>query len=401
MRIACVGGGPAGLYTAITAKLRDPGHEITVYERNKAGAAHGWGVILGQDLLAELHDVDAVSATAIERAGHHWRDQVVRIRGQQDLYTGSDACNISRQRLVDVLAARAVELGARIEYGHDVRDPAQLAGADLIVAADGAGSALRETAGSFGTTVKAGGNKYIWLATSRLFDSFHFLFTETDAGWIWAHAYQFDAQMSTFIVECAPWTWSGLGFDTMAADDALATLGRLFADHLLGHPLTGRFPDETDARWLSFRTVSNERWHDGTMVLAGDSARTAHFSIGQGTKLALEDAIVLADCLGQAEPANLEAALQTYEARRRAETERRVSEARCSAQWFENVPRYTGLRANQFATLLRARRSPLLTVLPPRVSYQVHQATERITVLHGIRGKIGPAAKIMYGRRSA
>lgn len=401
MKIACVGGGPGGLYAAIATKLRDPGHEVTVYERSRAGTTRGWGMTLGHDVLDRLRYVDADSARAIEHAGHHWQEETVCIRGERDVRAGSYCCNIGRQQLVEVLMARAVDLGVRIQHEHEIQDPAALPDADLIIAADGAGSVLRETKGSFGTTMRSGGNKYIWLATSRLFDSFHYVFVETDAGWIWAYGYQFGGEASTFIVECTSRTWSGLGFDVVSPDDALTTLSGLFAEHLDGHPLTARFPDQTSAQWLSFRTVSNERWHDGNVALLGDSARTAHYSIGHGTKLAVEDAIALADHIGQAAPGSLGAALAGYEAQRRAETERPLSEARCSAQWFEDVPRYADLRTHQFATLLRARRSPLLRALPPLVSYQLHQATERFPALRGIRGKVGPAAKLLYGRRSA
>lgn len=402
MKIICAGGGPAGLYFAIAMKLRAPQHDVTVYELISADSAHGWGVTLGQDLLDELRSVDAKSGLEIEQSGHQWRDQVVNIRGQQDVYTGNDCYGIGRQRLVQILAARAAELGVRIHYGCDIRESAsELASADVVVAADGAGSQLRHAAGTFGTNIQLGGNKYIWLATDAVFESFNFLFVETPAGWIWAYCYRFDETKSTFIAECSAQTWTRLGLDQLPLDGALVLLGQIFAQHLQGGRLIGQFPDGTYARWLSFRTITNQRWHHGNLVLAGDSAHTTHFTIGQGTKLALEDAIALAGHLDKATPVSLDSALLAYGAQRRSEIARIMSDARYSAQWFESLPRYVGLKADQFAALLHVRSSPLLVVLPPRVSYQVSQAAEQFPVLNRIRNKVGPSVKIMANRRSA
>jgi 2-polyprenyl-6-methoxyphenol hydroxylase-like FAD-dependent oxidoreductase len=399
MRIECVGGGPAGLYFALLMKSREPGHDITVYERGQAASTYGWGVTLGKNILDILRDNDAASAREIERAGFRWRKQVVHFRGREIEYDGSDVCNISRQRLVDILAARARSLGVDIRYAHEVHSPVELPDADLIVAADGGSSRLRQAAGSFQTDIQEGRNKYIWLGTTRMFDRFNYLFARTDAGWVWAFAYGFAPELSTFIVECSGDTWDGLGFAAMPADKSLALLENIFEPHLDGHRLIGQFPDGTSARWQRYRTVTNQRWHAGNVVLLGDSAHTTHFSIGQGTKLAFEGAIALADSIRA--KGNVEQALQAYEHQRRADLTRPLSEARCSAQWFENLPRYTALDPARFAALLHMRPSPLVSALPPRLSCLLHHAAGRSAVLGGVRGRLSLAAKVLYGRREA
>jgi 2-polyprenyl-6-methoxyphenol hydroxylase-like FAD-dependent oxidoreductase len=397
-----VGGGPAGLYFSLLIKLRAAQHEVTVLERNATGASHGWGVTLGQDVLDMLKANDPASGEAVEHAGLRWTEQAVRIGTERVLQGGYSIRNIGRQALVDILASRARDAGVRVEYGR-AAEPEDLRSSDLVVAADGAQSRLRSAA-DFGTTVRTGRNKYIWLGSDAAFDVFNYFFVPTAHGWVWAYAYQFGAYepgraQSTFIVECSPETWTGLGFAEMAADDAAAVLGDLFAEHLAGHWLTARLPDGTAARWLNFPTVTNQRWHAGNLVLAGDCAHTAHYSLGQGTKMALEDAVVLAGSLTG--NADLKSALTAYEVRRKAELLRPLSEARCSSEWFENLPRFIGLDPHQFATLLQGRWSPLVSVLPPRLSYRLHQAARQFTVLNGIRSRVGPAAKVVYGRRKS
>ena len=400
MRITCVGGGPAGLYFSLLMKLRDPGHDIQLLEQSAADAVKGWGVTLGQDVLEALRGNDAESAEEIERAALHWTNQVVRIGGSRVAYGGSSIYNIGRQALLDILARRASETGVLIDYGHEVTSLAELPPSDLIVVADGAGSPLRSAVDGFGTGTRLSGNKYIWLASSASFDGmFNYIFVPTHYGWVWAYAYQFDARTSTFIVECSPRTWAGLGLDAMPTDEAANLLSDLFKEHLDGHRLIAKFPDGTLARWLDFRIVTNQRWHAGNLVLAGDSAHTAHYSLGQGTKMALDDAIALSESLDR--HTSLEVALTAYEAKRKAELVRPLSEARCSAEWFENLPRYVNLKPHQFGTLLQARWSPLIKILPPRLSYQLHQATKRFTMLDAMRSRIGPAVKTMYGQRNS
>ena len=243
----------------------------------------------------------------------------------------------------------------------------------------------------------SGSNKYIWLGTDKVFEQFNFLFVPTESGWVWAHTYGIDSVSSTFIVECAPETWTGLGFSVMSTYDALPILEGIFKEHLSGHRLIGNLGDGTEARWLNFRTISNPRWHSGKVVLIGDSAHTAHFAIGMGTTLAIEDAIVLADSLHK--HSNTELAFQSYEQQRKAEMLTTLTEAHWSAHWFENLPRYIGRKPQQFSTLIHARRSPLIALLPPVVSYLLRTGANRVAFLDGVRHRVGSTAKMIYSRR--
>ncbi len=397
MKITCVGGGPAGLYFSLLTKLCAPEHVVTVLERNAVSSAHGWGVTLGRDVIDRLRDNDTASARAVEQAGRRWTQQAVDVKGERIVQGGYDVYNIARKDLVGILADRAREVGVHIRHGREVTDASELPPSDLIVIADGARSRLRSAVGGFDTHVRFGGNKYIWLGSNAPFEAFNYIFKPTDHGWIWAYAYQFDAQTSTVIVECSAKTWTGLGFAAVSADEGVGMLTDLFAGQLSGHPLIARLPDGTATTWLNFPTVTNQRWHSRNIVLLGDSAHTAHYSLGQGTKMALEDAIVLADSL--ARNADLEAALTAYEIQRKDELARSLGKARRSADWFEDLPRYINLNPHQFASLLKSRWSPLVEVLPPRVSYQLQQATHRFPVLDGIRHRIGPAVKDRHDRR--
>jgi 2-polyprenyl-6-methoxyphenol hydroxylase-like FAD-dependent oxidoreductase len=378
-------------------KLWDPANDVKVFERNKEGVTHGWGVTMERQFLATLAGLDAASAEEIERAAVRWQDQVISFRGWRDVNrSNGEAYGVSRQRLLDILAARASQLGVDIRYEHAVRDRSDLPDADLIVAADGAGSQLRGGAcgqAGFGTAVRQGRNKYIWLGTSKVLDAFHFFFEETSAGWIWAHAYRHAPEASTFVVECTPETWAALGFHSGTAGAALDRLEDIFGAHLDGHRLSAQFPDGTDAQWLNFRTVSNKRWHDGNVVLAGDSAHTAHFTVGLGTTLAIDDVIALAAQLrlaggpvpGGRAAGGLAMALQAYTEQRQAELRLHATEAERSAAWFEKIPRYTALPPHDFATVLHSRRAPLLPKLPPRVFCQLNRARERFGAIDALR----------------
>ncbi len=397
VKIACVGGGPAGLYVALLMKLLDPGHDITVFERNEAGSGSGWGVTFDGDLLEEFYRCDPVSAREIGHAAFRWAGQVADIHGRKLHHASGGVYSIKRQRLLDIMADRAAGLGVHVEFGHEMMPPAQLPAADLIVACDGANSRTRLRAGSFQTDVRMSGNRYMWLGTDKVFESFLYAFVPTDSGWLWAYAYGTDAVSSTFIVECAQETWAGLGFDTMPPDDSLRLLEKIFAHQLEGHQLAGQAHDGEDARWLCFRTITNQRWHDGRVVLAGDAAHTTHYSIGQGTKLAIEDAIALAENLRQ--HGHAERALQSYERQRRAALLKPQNEARLSERWFEDLSRYIDLKPHQFAALLHERRSPLLPHVPPRVYYRIFQVTEEIVILHKLRRMAGPRIKTICSRR--
>ena len=382
MRIACVGGGPAGLYASVLMKLRDPGRDVCVYERNAADTAPGWGVTFSEDLLRELHRSDPESARQIHDTVICWHEQVLAIRGARDVLRGGEVYNISRAGLLEILTTRARDLGVRFEHGKEVGAPADLADADLIVAADGINSRMRQ-AENFNTTETAGRNKHIWLGADKLFTEFGYLFAPSSHGWLWAYAYAINDKHSTFIVECTPQTWQETGFGEMSTDEALPILERIFADYLDGHRLIGTLGGSGTARWANFRTISNEHWHSGKVVLAGDSARTANFTIGMGTTLAIGDAIALAECLDGSD--DIDTALTRYGKRRQAEIARVLTEARCSERWFENINRYTDLKPHQMGELLWARRSPLMASLPPRVGYALHHAKGRLTSLGDLR----------------
>ena len=377
-------------------KLREPGHEVTIFERRPAGSTYGRGVTFGDDLLEQLYSSDPRSAREIDQAAFRWVSQVVDVQGEQVLHAGDGGYSINRERLLDILAGRAGDLGVHIELGREVMSPSQLPEVDLIVACDGVNSRTRLEAGRFQTDVRLGSNKYIWLGTSRVFESFTYSFVHTGSGWVWAYAYGIDAESSTFIVECSSETWTGLGFDSLQPNDTLALLEKLFERHLDGHQLLGQVGDDASLRWLNFRTVTNQRWYDGKTVLTGDAAHTTHFTIGAGTELAIEDAIALAENLQHY--GNLKLVLQAYEGQRQAMLLQPQSDARLSAQWFENISRYIDLKPRQFSALLHGRRSPLLPHLSPQLYYQLHQATEEVTVLRELRSRVGPKAKEIYSR---
>jgi 2-polyprenyl-6-methoxyphenol hydroxylase-like FAD-dependent oxidoreductase len=399
VKIACVGGGPAGLFFAILMKTCDESHDITVFERSPAGETYGWGVVYWGDLLEKLYAHDAETARAISANSFRWTDQIVQVQDRQAVHPGGHGFSISRQRLIEILAARAAGLGVHVEYGREIEDLSQLADAQLIVAGDGAGSRLRELrARQFGTSVIVGRNKYIWLGTSKRFDAFTFAFVETGSGWIWFHAYSFDGEASTCIVECSTETWTDLGFHRLTAEEGIALLERIFAQHLDGYPLMdGQQGQLGSASWRNFRTLTNVRWYHDNLVLIGDAAHTTHFTIGSGTRLALEDAMELAANLRRSR--DIQSALEAYDSTRQTALLLPQSEARCSAAWFENIPRYVGLDTPQFFALMLERRSPLLPHLPPRMYYQLHRASREVTVLRKLRSWVGRGARELYSRK--
>ncbi|WP_031480270.1 FAD-dependent monooxygenase [Streptomyces bicolor] len=399
VKVACVGGGPAGLYLSILLKLRDPSHEITVHERDPEGATYGWGVTYWRELLDTLHQHDPESARAIDESSVRWSEGVAHVRNLTTRRPGDEGRGIGRHRLLEILATRARSLGVRLEFEHRVT-PENLPDADLVVAGDGVHSALRgRHADHFGTRIRAGRNRYTWLGTSRVFDAFTFAFVETGHGWIWCYGYGFGPEAGTCVVECAAETWTGLGLDTANEADGLALLEKLFADVLDGHPLIGRSGADGGAQWRTFRTVTNRTWHRDNLVLIGDAAHTTHYSIGAGTTLALEDAIALAGALHE-QPA-LPQALARYEQERRQALLPVQSAARHSAQWYENLPRYIDLPPHRMFALLGQRHSPLLPYLPPQLYYRIDRAAGQLEALRRLKRWLGPRiARTVHARAS-
>ncbi|WP_406350203.1 FAD-dependent monooxygenase [Streptomyces sp. NBC_00658] len=388
MKIACVGGGPAGLYFSILMKRQDPAHDITVYERNPAGSTYGWGVTYWAGLLDKLSEGDPESARAVSENSVRWSEGVAQVGESRTVHPGDEGFGIGRRRLLDLLAERAESLGVRVEFEHEVTAD-RLPDADLVVAGDGVNSALRERhADHFGSDIALGRNVYSWLGTTKVFDSFTFSFVETDHGWIWCYAYPFSGEHSTCVVECSPETWTGLGLDTASEGDGLALLEKLFADLLDGHGLIGRAQSDGSAQWLNFRTLTNRTWRRGNLVLIGDAAHTTHYSIGAGTTLALEDALSLAGALR--EIPELDAALAHYEQERRAALLSIQSAARHSAQWYENLPRYIHLPPAQMFALLGQRHSPLLPYIPPQLYYRIDRAAGQLEALRRFKRWLGP-----------
>jgi anthraniloyl-CoA monooxygenase len=384
VRVVCVGGGPAGLYFASLLKQRDPRHDVTVIERNPPGQTYGWGVVFWNDLLHDLHDSDPAAAREISAHCFRWEGQAVHVQGRESVQLGGQGYSMSRQRLLQILARRATDVGVRVQFEREVEDLAQLPAADLIVACDGVQSRLRRLhADRFQTSLAVGRNKYIWLGTTKVFDAFTFAFVPTAAGWIWFHAYGFGSEASTCIVECSPETWRGLGLHRLGPDEGVALLERTFHRYLDGHPLIGQGGDLARTPWLNFREVTNGRWHHHNLVLMGDAAHTTHFTIGSGTRLALQDAIGLAASLHEHD--DLGSALEAYEHRRKAALVLAQRQARNSARWFENIPRYIGRGSPQFTTLLGQRRSRLLAHLPPGAYCQLHQAARKVALRQRLR----------------
>jgi anthraniloyl-CoA monooxygenase len=359
MKIACVGGGPAGLYFAISMKLRDPAHQIEIFERNPPGVTFGWGIVFSDLTVDNITRNDPVSAGAITKQFAHWDDIDVHFRGETITSGGHGFIGIGRKRLLEILQTRARELGVVLHFDAEC-DPTDQKWReyDLVIASDGSNSRFRDSEPeAFGVDVDVRANKFVWLGTSKVFEAFTFAFEETEHGWIWAHAYRFAPDCSTFIVECSEETWRKFGFDRMSQEESIAACEKLFAKYLGGHSLQSNATHLVgSAAWLNFRRIKCDRWSSGNVVLLGDAAHTAHFSIGSGTKLALEDAIKLADVLTRTSPSlSLEAALDEYQAERSLEVLKLQNSARNSTEWFETLERYTHFEPLQFAYSLLTR----------------------------------------------
>ena len=362
MKIVCIGGGPAGLYFALLMKQQDAAHQVIVVERNKPYDTFGWGVVFSDQTLGNLQAADPPSAAQILDAFNHWDDIEVNIRGARITSGGHGFCGIGRKRLLNILQKRCEEVGVELVFETDVKEAEAYADADLVIASDGLNSRIRTAfAATYQPDIDVRLCRFVWLGTTKLFDAFTFAFEETEHGWFQAHAYRFDDTHSTFIVETPEPVWLKAGLDRMEKEEAIAFCERLFARQLDGHPLISNSAHlRGSAQWIKFPRVVCQHWVHWMsggrvpVVLMGDAAHTAHFSIGSGTKLALEDSIELARSIAR-HPADLAAALQHYEDVRSIEVARIQNAARNSTEWFEHVDRYVKLPPEQFAYSLLTR----------------------------------------------
>ena len=357
MKILCLGGGAAGIYFAISMKLRDSSHQVTVLERNKANDTFGWGVVLSDDALARMQKNDPQSATAIRGNFAYWDDIAVVHNGVRTVSGGHGFAGIGRKTLLILLQQRARELGVEMLFETEFKSAEHYRkDYDLVVASDGINSLVRrEFADVFKPEIDTRLCKFIWLGTHQKFaGAFTFIFEQTEHGWMWAHVYQFDDNTATFIVECLPETWSKAGFQDMSKEETVATCERIFAKHLDNHNLISNAAHlRGSAVWMQFPRIICQRWYHENVVLMGDSAATSHFSIGSGTRLAFDSAIALADYL-HSEP-TMEQAFIRYQDERRVEVMRIQSAARNSLEWFERVERYLDMPPAQFAYSLMTR----------------------------------------------
>lgn len=360
MKVACLGGGPAGLYFAISMKLRDPAHQITVYERNNADDTFGWGVVLSDEALENLAANDPKSAASIRENFAYWDDIALVHKGKRTVSGGHGFAGIGRKKMLLILQERCRDLGVDLRFSQDYGDVEKLMREyDLVVATDGINSAVRtQYADQFKPDIDLRLCKFIWLGTTQKFDdAFTFIFEETEFGWMWVHAYQFDDEMATVIVECTQETWDRAGFEYLSKDETVEQCRALFADHLGGHKLVSNADHlRGSAVWMNFPRVICEKWHYENVVLMGDAAATGHFSIGSGTRLAFDSAISLAGLLHSED--NLRGAFERYQDERRLEVLRLQSAARNSLEWFERVEQYLDMDPVQlnYSLLTRSQR---------------------------------------------
>ena len=359
MKIACIGGGPGGLYFAISIKLQNPNTEVVVIERNRPADTFGWGVVLSDETLNNLENNDPISAKKIRSNFAYWDDIALHHKGMKLKSTGHGFCGVGRKTLLTILQERAIELEVKLQFEVEVGSASEyMKQYDIVVASDGLNSKTRNEFSEFfkpDTDLRA--CQFVWLGTNQKFDdAFTFIFEETKHGWIWAHAYQFDSNTATFIVECNQDTFDAFGFNNLTQSESINICQDIFKDYLDGNALMTNAKHIRGSAWIKFPRVLCEKWSHKNIVLLGDASATAHFSIGSGTKLALESAISLATNLVIEK--NYKLAFEKYEDTRKLEVLRLQSAARNSVEWFEDVERYLNLDPIQlkYSLLTRSQR---------------------------------------------
>ncbi|MEZ5610451.1 MAG: bifunctional salicylyl-CoA 5-hydroxylase/oxidoreductase, partial [Rhodocyclaceae bacterium] len=342
MRIVCIGGGPAGLYFAILMKKLDPAHSITVVERNRPYDTFGWGVVFSDQTMDNMREWDIETANAIQVAFNHWDDIELHFKGATIRSGGHGFVGIGRKNMLNILQARCEELGVELVFEKDVDSDLEYPDADLIIASDGINSKIRNRyVEVFKPDIVTRPNRYIWLGTNKLFDAFTFIFEKTEHGWFQAHIYKFDDTTTTFIVECPEHVWLAHGLDQASQDESIAFCEKLFGKYLDGHPLMTNARHLRGSAWLNFQRVKCEQWHhfngNSQVVLMGDAVHTAHFAIGSGTKLALEDAIELTRLFKEEgdTPERIPAVLARYQEVRNIDVLRLQNAAWNAMEWFE------------------------------------------------------------------
>lgn len=350
MRIKIIGGGPAGLYFALLMKKRDPAHQITLVERNAPDDTFGWGVVFSDKTLSYLKEHDQASHEEITASFELWDNVDVVHRGQKTTIRGNKFSGIARIKLLQILQTRCQQLGVDLRFRTEISNVhAVAADCDLLVGADGVNSTVRQTYSEFfAPHLSVRKNRYIWYGTNQLFHGLTLTFRESQAGVFAAHSYKFNKTSSTFIVECDEHTWTRAGFEGMSDEETSGYLAEVFRDDLKGNALLSN-----NSKWINFLNVRNENWSHNNVVLLGDALHTAHFSIGSGTKLALEDAIALYECFQSKD--SVKEALREFELVRRPIIEEYQEAAYESLIWFENARNYMHLDPLPFAYSLMTR----------------------------------------------